>query len=77
MAKKSSGKDPKDIASCRHDDKDRVNNPPVGLVTPDTEKELVQPADPRGQPPGHEQPDLHSKNCSFLLDFCWEFGSKL
>jgi adenine-specific DNA-methyltransferase len=59
MAKKSSEKDHKDIASYRHDDKDRVNNPPVGLVTPDTDKELVQPAHRREQP-GHEQPDLHS-----------------
>ena len=39
MAKKPSGKDHKDIASYRHDDKDRVNNPPVGLVTPDTDKD--------------------------------------
>ncbi len=39
MAKKSSGKYHKDIASYRYDDKDRVNNPPVGLVTPDTDKD--------------------------------------
>lgn len=39
MAKKSPGKEHKDIASYRHDDKDRVNNPPVGLVTPDTDKD--------------------------------------
>ncbi len=39
MAKNPSGKDHKDIASYRHDDKDRVNNPPVGLVTPDTDKD--------------------------------------
>ena len=64
MAKKSSGKVHKDIASYRHDDKDRVNNPPVGLVTPDTDKELVQPAHRRGQP-GHEQPDQYSNNCSY------------
>lgn len=27
------------IAQYRHTDKQRVNNPPVGLVTPDTDKD--------------------------------------
>lgn len=36
-SKKCRGK--KEIDSCRHEDKERVNNPPVGLVTPDTDKD--------------------------------------
>lgn len=30
----------KEVKQYTHDDKDRVNNPPVGLVTPDTDKDL-------------------------------------
>jgi len=30
---------PKDVEQYTHDDKDRVNNPPVGLVTPNTDKD--------------------------------------
>jgi len=37
MAKKKST--PKEVGQYTHDDKDRVNNPPVGLVTPDTDKD--------------------------------------
>ena len=29
----------KDVEQYTHDDKERVNNPPVGLVTPDTDKD--------------------------------------
>ena len=29
----------RDIDSYAHADKERVNNPPVGLVTPDTDKD--------------------------------------
>ena len=36
-SKKGGGK--KEIESYRHEDKDRVNNPPVGLVTPDTDQD--------------------------------------
>ncbi|MCF8081804.1 MAG: site-specific DNA-methyltransferase [Deltaproteobacteria bacterium] len=36
MAKKLS---PKEVKQYTHDDKKRVNNPPVGLVTPDTDKD--------------------------------------
>ena len=37
MAKKKTGK--KQIEQYDHKGKKRVNNPPVGLVTPDTDKE--------------------------------------
>ncbi len=37
MAKKKAI--PKEVRQYTHDDKDRVNNPPVGLVTPDTDKD--------------------------------------
>jgi len=30
---------PKEVEQYTHDDKNRVNNPPVGLVTPDTDKD--------------------------------------
>jgi len=36
-SKKGGGK--KEIESYRHEDKERVNNPPVGLVTPDTDQD--------------------------------------
>ncbi len=36
-SKKGGGK--KEIDSYRHEDKERVNNPPVGLVTPDTDQD--------------------------------------
>ena len=32
----------KPIEQYEHKDKERVNNPPVGLVTPDTEKESTE-----------------------------------
>jgi adenine-specific DNA-methyltransferase len=39
MAKKATKNSQKDIESYQHKDKDRVNNPPVGLVTPDTDQD--------------------------------------
>jgi adenine-specific DNA-methyltransferase len=39
MARKKSTPSAKPIEQYTHDDKDRVNNPPVGLVTPETDKE--------------------------------------
>ena len=39
MPKKKTGNAGRKIDSYQHDDKDRVNNPPVGLVTPDTDKD--------------------------------------
>jgi hypothetical protein len=38
MAKKRKS-DKKSIEEYDHKDKDRVNNPPVGIVTPETDKE--------------------------------------
>lgn len=40
MPKKKAGNAGRNIDSYQHDDKDRVNNPPVGLVTPDTDKDI-------------------------------------
>jgi len=39
MPRKKKPLDAKPIEQYTHDDKDRVNNPPVGLVTPETDKE--------------------------------------
>ncbi|MGH9945310.1 MAG: site-specific DNA-methyltransferase, partial [Pyrinomonadaceae bacterium] len=39
MPRKKSALDAKPIEQYTHADKDRVNNPPVGLVTPETDKE--------------------------------------
>jgi adenine-specific DNA-methyltransferase len=39
MPKKKAGNASRKIDSYQHEDKDRVNNPPVGLVTPDTDKD--------------------------------------
>jgi adenine-specific DNA-methyltransferase len=36
--KKTDGK--RAIDSCAHTDKERLNNPPMGLVTPDTDPDL-------------------------------------
>ena len=38
MAKRRSNK--KDIEQYKHKEKQRVNNPPVGLVTPETDKDM-------------------------------------
>ena len=39
MPKKKAGNAGRKIDSYQHDDKDRVNNPPVGLVAPETDKD--------------------------------------
>jgi adenine-specific DNA-methyltransferase len=39
MPRKKTTTDAKPIEQYTHADKDRVNNPPVGLVTPETDKE--------------------------------------
>lgn len=39
---------PKEVEQYTHDDKERVNNPPVGLVTPDTDEDGVKIIDARG-----------------------------
>ncbi|MFL6254139.1 MAG: site-specific DNA-methyltransferase, partial [Pyrinomonadaceae bacterium] len=39
MPRKKKSLDAKPIEQYTHPDKDRVNNPPVGLVTPETDKE--------------------------------------
>ena len=39
MPKTKAGNPSRKIDFYQHDDKDRVNNPPVGLVTPDTDKD--------------------------------------
>ncbi len=44
MAKKKSSPNAKPIEQYTHADKDRVNNPPVGLVTPETDKEAGKQA---------------------------------
>lgn len=36
---KTQGTEPKPLEQYTHKGKDRVNNPPVGLVTPDTDKD--------------------------------------
>jgi adenine-specific DNA-methyltransferase len=40
MARQTKTPTKREIDAYMHDDKDRVNNPPVGLVTPDTDKDL-------------------------------------
>ena len=42
MARRKSTKTKRPIESYRHADKERVNNPPVGLVTPDTDPDAGQ-----------------------------------
>ena len=42
MARKKKTDQKKPIESYEHKDKQRVNNPPVGLVTPDTDPEMGQ-----------------------------------
>src|SRR5437868_3591473 len=44
MPRKKTSPEAKPIEQYTHDDKDRVNNPPVGLVTPETDKEAGQQA---------------------------------
>ena len=39
MARRKRAKTERPIESYRHADKERLNNPPVGLVTPDTDPE--------------------------------------
>ncbi len=42
LRKKSVNSSKKHIEQYDHKDKQRVNNPPVGLVTPDTDKDAGQ-----------------------------------
>jgi adenine-specific DNA-methyltransferase len=44
MARKKNTSDAKTIEQYTHADKDRMNNPPVGLVTPETDKEAGKQA---------------------------------
>lgn len=39
MARKKKGENKRPIESYEHKDKQRANNPPVGLVTPETDPE--------------------------------------
>jgi adenine-specific DNA-methyltransferase len=43
MSRKKKSLDAKPIEQYTHPDKDRANNPPVGLVTPETDKEAGRP----------------------------------
>jgi adenine-specific DNA-methyltransferase len=42
MAKRKTTETKRPIESYEHKDKQRVNNPPVGLVTPDTDPDAGQ-----------------------------------
>ena len=47
MARRKAGRD---IESYAHTDKERVNNPPVGLVTPETDRDAAAGLCPRPVP---------------------------
>lgn len=42
MARKKTTESKRAIESCQHKDKQRVNNSPVGLVTPETNPDVAQ-----------------------------------
>ena len=57
MARRKSTKTKRPIESYQHADKERVNNPPVGLVTPDTDPDAGQQQTYAYDP--HLDPQLH------------------
>ncbi|MEI9477657.1 MAG: DNA methyltransferase [Deltaproteobacteria bacterium] len=58
MAKKNASETKRPIESYEHKDKQRVNNPPVGLVTPETDPEADEKKKPYAYDP-HLDPQLH------------------